>query len=82
MATQESTLKGGNFSTSSSIVIGNGISTYSGSCTVGRACSTAAGNGSQDNAHISNPSSTGERLGREPSTLVQCAQPMGGSLDG
>jgi len=45
IATQESTLRGGNFSASSSIVVGNDISTYSGPCIVGRACSIAIGNG-------------------------------------
>jgi hypothetical protein len=44
--------------------------------------SIATGNGSWDNAHIFDPFSKSERLGGEPSTLVQCAQRTGGSLDG
>jgi hypothetical protein len=46
MAIQKSTLRGGSFFASSSIIVGNGISTYSDPCTVGRAYPTAVGNGS------------------------------------
>jgi hypothetical protein len=42
----------------------------------------AVGNDSWDNAHTSNPSSRGEGLGGNPSTLVQHAQCTNGSSDG
>jgi hypothetical protein len=82
MATQESALGGGMFSTSNSTVVGNGALACSNSCAPGEDCSTAIGNGSWDNAHTSNLFSKGERLGGKPSILVQRAQHVGGSLDG
>jgi hypothetical protein len=82
MATQESTPGGGKFSTFGLIATRNNTSTCNDLCALGGDCSTTAGNGSWDNAHTSDPSSRGERLGGNPSTLVQCAQCMGGSSDG
>jgi hypothetical protein len=82
MATQESTPGGGRFSAFGSIVVGNGASTCNDLCTPGEDCSTAVGNSSWDNAHTFDPSSKGERLGIEPSALVQHAQRTGGSLSG
>jgi hypothetical protein len=81
MATQESTPRGGRFFASSSTVIGNDILACNDPCALGRDCSTAVGNDSWDNAHTSDPFSKGERMGREPSTLVQRAQRTGGSSD-
>jgi hypothetical protein len=82
MATQESAPRGGRFSASSLIVVGNGTSACNGLCGAGGDCSTAIGNGSWNNAHTSDPSNKGERLGGEPSTLVQCALRTCGSSDG
>jgi hypothetical protein len=82
MATQESTLGGGKFSASSSTVARNGTLACNNLCALGEDYSIATRNGSWDNAHTSNSSNMGERLGGEPSTLVQRAQRMGGSLDG
>jgi hypothetical protein len=58
------------FSTFGSTTAENGASACSDLCVPGRDCSTAARNGSWDNAHTSDPSSKGEKLGGEPSTLV------------
>jgi hypothetical protein len=82
MAIQESTLRGGRFSASNSIAIRNDAFACNDMCVLGRDCLTAAGNGSWDNAHTFDPSNRGEKLGREPNTLVQRAQRMGGSLNG
>jgi hypothetical protein len=67
------------FSTFGSTITGNDASTCSDMCALGKDCSTAVGNGYSDNAHTSNPSSRGERLGREQSVLVQHAQCTCGS---
>jgi hypothetical protein len=82
MVTQESTPGGGRFSTSISTTTKNGASVYSDPCAPSGDYSTAVGNNSWDNAHTSKPSSRGERLGGELSTLVQLAQLTGGSSDG
>jgi hypothetical protein len=82
MVIQESALGRGRFSTSSLTAIGNGASACNDPCALGRDYSTAVGNGSWDNAHTSNLSSRGERLGGELSTLVQRTQHMGESSDG
>jgi hypothetical protein len=79
---QESTPGGGRFSAFDSTLVRNGTSACSDPCVLCRDCSIAAGNSSLDNAHTSDPSSKGERLGGEPSTLVQHAQSTGGSSDG
>ncbi len=72
MVTQELTPIGGRFSASSS----------TGPCFLGGDCLIAVRNDSWDNAHTSNLFSKGERLSREPSTLVQHAQRTSGSSDG
>jgi hypothetical protein len=82
MATLESALGGGGFSTSGSTIVGNGTSTCSDSCVPSKDCLTVTGNNFWDNAHTFDPHNRGKRLGGEPSTLVQCTQHMGGSLDG
>jgi hypothetical protein len=82
MATQESALGGGRFHASGSTVTKNNTSTYSDSCVPSEDYSTVVGNGSWDNAHTSNLSNWGERLGGKPSILVQCAQCTGGSPNG
>jgi len=69
MAIQELALKGGKFSTSSSIVDKNDALTYSGPCTITRGYSIVTKNGSYYNAHTSDLFKKGERLGWEPSTL-------------
>ncbi len=79
MTTQESTLGGGRFFASGSIVIGNGVSTCSDPCIPSKDYSIIVGNGPCDNAHASDLFSRGERLGREPSALVQHAQHKSGS---
>jgi hypothetical protein len=79
MVIQESAPGGGRFSTSSSTTTKNGASAYSALCVLGENFSTTVENGSWENAHTSDPSSRGERLGGKPSTLVQCAQCTGGS---
>jgi len=71
MATPESTPKGGKFSTSSSIFVGNSALACNNPCAPSGDCSTAIGNSSRDNTHTSDLSSKGKRLGKEPSTLVQ-----------
>jgi hypothetical protein len=55
MAIQELALRGGKFSTSDLIIIGEGASTCNDPCTPGKDCSIAIRNGSWDNAHISDP---------------------------
>jgi hypothetical protein len=82
MATQKSALGGGKFFASGSTTVGNGASTCNDLCVGGGDCSTTAWNGSWDNAHTSNMSSRGERLGGELSTLVQHTQCTSGSSDG
>jgi hypothetical protein len=82
MATQESTPGGGRFSASSSTATGNDASAYSDPCAPGEDYSTATRNDSQDNTQTFDPSNKDERLGGEPSTLVQCAQCTSGNLDG
>jgi hypothetical protein len=82
MATQESAPGGGRFFAFGSIAVGNGAFACSGPCVPGKDCSTTAGNSYWNNTHTSDLSNKGERLGGEPSILVQCAQRMGGSLDG
>ncbi len=82
MDIQESTPGGGRFYAFSSTVTGNSTSICNDPCVPNEDYSTIVWNGSQDNAHTSDPSNSGERLGGEPSTLVQRAQRMGGSLDG
>jgi hypothetical protein len=52
-------------------ILGNGASTCNDSCAIGNDCSIAARNGSWGNTHTSDPSSMGERSGKEPSALVQ-----------
>jgi hypothetical protein len=63
MATQESALKGGKFFASGPI----------GPFVTGGDYSIVARNSSWDNTRTSNSSNKGERLGGEPSTLVQHA---------
>jgi len=63
MAILESTLGGGKFSASSSNTIGNGVSTCNNPCAPSKDYSTIARNGSWDNAHRSDPSNRGKRLG-------------------
>jgi hypothetical protein len=72
MATQELALRGGKFFASGSTTVGNHAWACNDPCVPGGDYPTAVGNGSWDNAHTSDRSSRGERLGREPSTLVQC----------
>jgi len=61
-------------SENSSTVVGNDISACNDLCAPSEDCSTAVRNGYWDNAHTSDPSNRGERLGEESSTLVQHAQ--------
>jgi hypothetical protein len=86
MATLESAPGGGMFFTSDSTIVGNGASAYNDPFVPGGDCSTvvgiAIGNGSWDNAHTSDSSSKGKRLGGKPSTLVQRARHTGGSSGG
>ncbi len=63
-------------------VAGNDASTCNNLCTLGKDCSTVVGNGSWDNTHTSDLSSTGGRLSKEPSVLVQHAQHTNGSSYG
>ncbi len=63
MVILKSALGGGKFFASGSITIGNGVSTCNDPCAPGEDCSTIARNGSWDNAHRSNPSNMGKRLG-------------------
>jgi hypothetical protein len=74
--------RGGTFSTSSSITIGNDTSTCNDPCAPSEDYSIAAGNSSWVNAHTSDPSSKGKRLGGERSTLLQQAQHTNGSSNG
>jgi hypothetical protein len=82
MATQESTPGGGRFFASDSTTVGNSALVCNEPCTLSGDSSIVVGNASWDNAHTSDPSNMGERLGKEPSTLVQHAQCMGGSSYG
>jgi hypothetical protein len=82
MVTQELTPGGGRFFASSSTAAGNNTSACNDPCTPSEDCSTATGNGSWDNTHTSDPSSKGERLGKELSTLVQRVQCTSGSSNG
>jgi hypothetical protein len=82
MATQESVPGGGKFSASGSIVARNSASSCSDSCAPSEDYSIAAGNGSWDNAHTSDPFSRGERPNKKPNALVEHTQRTGGSLDG
>jgi hypothetical protein len=82
MAIQELTPRGGRFFVFGSTVVGNGTSACNGLCATGEDFSIAAKNNYWDNAHTFDPSSRGERLGGKPSTLMQCAQRMGGNLNG
>ncbi len=70
------------FFTFGSTIVRNGASTFSDPCISDEDYSTIVGNGSWDNAHTSNPSSRGERLGGEPNTLVKRAQHTSWSSDG
>ncbi len=82
MATPESAPRGGKFFASGSITARNSALACSDSCIPAEDCSITARNSSWDNAHTSDPSSRGKRLGRKPSILVQRAQHTGGSSDG
>jgi hypothetical protein len=82
MATPESAPRGGRFSTSGSTIVGNDASACNDSCALGEDCSTIVGNDSWYDAHTSDLSNMGKRLGGEPSILVQCTQCTGGSSDG
>jgi hypothetical protein len=64
MATPKSALGGGRFSAFGSTTARNDASTCSDPCILGEDCSTATRNSSWDNAHTSNPSSKGKRLGK------------------
>ncbi len=79
LATQESAPRSDRFSAFDSTVAGNSTSTYSDPCAPSKDYLTAVRNNSWDNAHISDSSSRGERLGKEPNTLVQHAQRTSGS---
>ncbi len=79
---QESTPRGGRIFASGSIAAENGASTYNDLCAPSGDYSIATGNGSWDNSHTFDPFSRGERLGEEPSTLVQDTQHTSGSSDG
>jgi hypothetical protein len=79
MAIQELALEGGRFFAFGSIVAENSTLACKDPCSPNGDCSTFVRNSSWDNAHTSDPSSRGEKLGGEPSTLVQRAQHMGGS---
>ncbi len=72
MAIQESTPRGGKFFASGP----------TGPCVAGGDYLTTTRNDSWDNTCTSDLSSKGERLGREPSILVQHAQCIGGSSNG
>jgi len=67
---QESAPGGGKFFASRLTTTSDGASACSGLCVVGKDYSTTHRNSFWDNAHTSNLSSRGERLGGEPSTLV------------
>jgi hypothetical protein len=82
MAIQESAPGGGKFFASNSTTTKNGASTCNDLWAPSGDCSIVVGNGFWDNAHTSDPSSKGERLGVEPSTLVQCTQHTSGSSNG
>jgi hypothetical protein len=82
MITQESTPRGGKFYVFDSTVVRNDASTCNYPCAPSEDYLTVVGNSSWDIAHTFDPSSRGERLGREPSALVQHTQHTGGNLDG
>jgi hypothetical protein len=97
MAIQESTPGGGRFFASSSTIARNSTSVSNDPCILSEDYLTATKNDSWDNAHTYltttkndswdnahtfDSSSKGERLGKEPSTLVQRAQRTIGRLDG
>jgi hypothetical protein len=82
MVIQELALEGGRFFASGSTAIRNDISACSDPCTPSGDYLTAVGNDFWDNAHTFDLSSRGERLGGEPSILVQHAQRTGGSSNG
>jgi len=82
MATLESTPRSGKFFAFGSITTRNSTSTYNDLCAPGGNCSTDHGNSSWDNAHTSDSSSKGKRLGSEQSTLLQRAQRTSGSSNG
>jgi hypothetical protein len=71
MAIQELAPRGGKFFACGLTATGNGAFAYNDPCVLHGDCSTIVGNGSRDNAHTSNPSNRGERLGGELSTLLQ-----------
>ncbi len=70
MATPESALGGGKFSASNSTIVGNDVLAYNDLCALSGDYSIAVRNSSWDNAHTSDPTSKGKRLGEEPNTLV------------
>jgi hypothetical protein len=82
MAILESTLGGGRFFASGSTVARNSALICSNPYVPGKDCSTVFGNGSWDNAHTSDLSNMGKRLGNKSNTLVQHAQHTGGSSGG
>jgi hypothetical protein len=63
MTTPELTLGGGRISTSGSTTVGNGASTCNDPCVPSGDCSIVTGNSSWDNAHTSDSSIRGKRLG-------------------
>jgi hypothetical protein len=70
MATQESAPRGGRFFAFGSTITKNDALVCNDLCAPGRDYLITYRNGSWDNAHTSNPSSKGERLGGKLSTLV------------
>jgi hypothetical protein len=78
----QSAPRGGRFFASNLTIVGNDTLTCNDPCAPGGDYSTTVGNGSWDNTHTFDLSNKGKRLGREPSTLVQCAQRTNGSLRG
>ncbi len=82
MAIPKSAPRGGKFSTSSSTTARNGTLACNDPCTISGDYSTTIGNGSWDNAHTSDLSSRGKRLGGEPNVLVLHAQCTSGNSNG
>ncbi len=82
MAILESAPGDGKFFASNSTTIGNGALACNDPCALGGHCSIAVGIDFWDNAHTSDSSNRGKRLGGKLNTLVQRAQHMGGSSDG
>jgi hypothetical protein len=70
------------FFTFSSTTVGNGTLTCNDPCAPGKDYPTVVRNDSWDNAHTSDPSNRGERLGEEPNILVQLTQHTIGSSNG